>query len=236
MSHRTFKTYKWVERTLAVFGCLTIQRSPLEWVAHHRAHHAFSDQQRDPHNSQRGFWWSHILWVIKRDERLEEYDALSPFARDVARDPFMKKLFNKWVHTALQVLLGLIFVAIGGWSMVAWAVFLRLVAGYHITFFVNSVCHKFGYKTYETNDHSLNCWWVALLTFGEGWHNNHHHFPHSAKAGIRWWEIDMTMWVIRLMEFLGLAWDVKDSLVPHLHHPAAAANTNKVGELWTTPS
>lgn len=210
MSHRTFKTYKWVERSLAVLGCLTIQRSPLEWVAHHRVHHAFSDQERDPHNSRRGFWWSHILWVVKRDERLDEYAALKPFARDVASDWFMNLLFSKWMHVALQVTVGLIFVAIGGWGMVVWAIFVRLVVGYHVTFFVNSVCHKFGYKTYETGDNSLNCWWAALLTFGEGWHNNHHKFQTIARAGHKWWEVDVTMWMIRLMEKLGLAWDIKD--------------------------
>lgn len=211
MAHRSFKTYKWLERSLAVIGCLTIQRSPLEWVAHHRVHHAFSDQKQDPHNSRRGFWWSHILWVVKRDERLDEYETLQPFARDIARDPFMKKLFHKWVHVGLQVILGMMFVGIGGWSMVVWAVFLRLVVGYHITFFVNSVCHKFGYRSYDTNDNSRNCWWVALLTFGEGWHNNHHQQPQRATTGVRWWEVDMTMGIIRTLEFFGLAWDIKES-------------------------
>jgi fatty-acid desaturase len=210
MSHRSFKTYKWVERLLAVFGSLTIQRSPLEWVAHHRIHHAFSDMERDPHNSRRGFWWSHILWVIKRDERLDEFDVLKPYARDMASDWFMNLLFSKWVHTLMQIALGMVFLMIGGWGMVSWAIFVRLVVGYHCTFFVNSVCHKFGYKTYETGDNSLNCWWAALLTFGEGWHNNHHKYQNIARAGHQWWEIDVTMMIIRSMEFVGLAWDVKD--------------------------
>ncbi len=179
LSHRTFKTYKWVERTLAFFACLTIQRSPLEWVSHHREHHAFSDQARDPHNSRRGFWWSHILWIVKRDERLDDYAALKPFARDIASYWFMNLLFSKWTHLVMQVALGLVLLAIGGWGMVSWGVFVRLVCGYHFTFFINSVCHKFGYRTYETSDDSRNCWWAALVTFGEGWHNNHHKYQHG---------------------------------------------------------
>ena len=210
MSHRSFKTYKWVERTLAFIGALTIQRSPLEWVAHHRIHHAFSDTEKDPHNSRRGFWWSHILWVVKRDERLDEYTALKPYARDIANDWFMNLLFSKWVHTGLQIALGFVLLELGGWGMVFWGIFLRLVVGYHLTFFINSVSHVFGYKTYETGDESRNCWWAALLTFGEGWHNNHHKFQTIARAGHQWWEVDVTMGVIRVMEFFGLAWDIKD--------------------------
>jgi fatty-acid desaturase len=228
MSHRSFKTHKWVERTLATFGVLTVQRSPLEWVAHHRVHHAFSDQEQDPHNSRRGFWWSHILWILKSDERLDEYNALKPYARDIANDWYMNLLFSKWSHTGLQVAMGMILLAIGGWGMVFWGIFLRLVLGYHFTFFINSVSHKFGYRTYETGDDSRNCWWAAIVTFGEGWHNNHHKFQSIARAGHQWWEVDVTMMVIRLMEFTGLAWDVKDK--PD-HELIEAANTYKASKV-----
>jgi stearoyl-CoA desaturase (delta-9 desaturase) len=228
LSHRSFKAPKWVERTLAFIGTLTLQRSPLEWVAHHRIHHAHSDSDKDPHNSILGFWHSHILWIVKNDAERDDMKHLSKFARDISSDPFMRFLESKWVHTFCQVAFGLILLAIGGWDWVIWGIFVRLVFGYHATFFVNSVCHAFGYRTYATPESSKNCWWAALLTFGEGWHNNHHAFQHLARAGHRWWEVDMTYGVIRVMQLLGLAWDVKDI-------PSTERKTARISSMTPAP-
>jgi stearoyl-CoA desaturase (delta-9 desaturase) len=129
------------------------------------------------------------------------------FTKDIAGDPVYQFLQNYFVP--LQVVLGLLLYAIGGWSFVVWGIFLRLVVVFHCTWFVNSATHKFGYRTYESNDCSKNCWWVALLTYGEGWHNNHHAYQYSARHGMAWWEIDLTWMTIQFLQMLGLAQKVK---------------------------
>ena len=209
LTHRTFKTSKWMERVLATCGLLALQRSPLEWVGHHRMHHAFGDTDRDPHNARRGFWWSHIGWMCRVNPETSDLKQMRKFARDIAADPYMNALTNPWAQVGLQVAVGLALLIFGGVDYVIWGIFVRLVVVYHATWFVNSATHKWGYKNYESDDLASNCWWVGILAFGEGWHNNHHSHPDVAPAGHKPWEFDLTWCVIRVMRVFGLAWDIK---------------------------
>jgi stearoyl-CoA desaturase (delta-9 desaturase) len=174
------------------------------WVGLHRHHHAYSDQGNDHHDSNKGFWWSHMGWMLREVPAKQE---TARFTRDIADDPVY--LFFEKYFLLMQILLGVILYALGGWSFVLWGIFVRMVAVYHCTWLVNSATHKFGYRTYQTTDKSTNCWWVAVLTYGEGWHNNHHAFQYSARHGLRWWELDLTWATIRLLQMLGLAKKVK---------------------------
>ncbi len=209
LTHRTFKAPRWVERFLATCGLLALQRSPLEWVGHHRMHHAGVDTVKDPHNARAGFWWSHIGWMCVRQEQFADRAKLRRFARDIAADPYMNFMTAGWVQIALQVAVGIALLVFGGMDYMIWGIFVRLMVVYHTTWFVNSATHKWGYRNYETGDLSTNCWWVGLLAFGEGWHNNHHAHQDVAPAGHRWWEFDQTWQVIKLMRLVGLATDVK---------------------------
>jgi stearoyl-CoA desaturase (delta-9 desaturase) len=167
-------------------------------------HHKFSDTQEDPHDSNKGFWWSHIGGMMVDNPAKQE---IPRFTKDISDDPFYQ--FCDKYFIPIQVVLGLGLFALGGWSFVIWGVFVRLVLVFHFTWFVNSATHKFGYQSHESKDHSRNCWWVALLTFGEGWHNNHHAYQYSARHGLQWWEVDLTWMTIRLLNILGLASDIK---------------------------
>ncbi len=207
LTHRSFKTPKWVEYLLTWVGSLSLQGGPIKWVAVHRLHHQHSDGEGDPHTPLDGFVWSHALWLFRFDPNFDPYEKYSQYALDLARDR---------VHVAIQkyVLLSQLVVAValyfwGGWPCVVWGVFVRLVYVYHVTWLVNSASHVWGYRSHETTDRSRNLWWVALLTWGEGWHNNHHAYPRSARHGMRPWEIDFTWWHIRLMAFFGLASDIR---------------------------
>jgi len=204
LTHRSFETPKWVEYFFVLCGTLACQGGPIEWVGLHRIHHKFSDTPEDPHDSNKGFLWSHLNWMLCKNPASNYVDR---YTKDIASDPvyqFMQKYF-----IPIQVVLGLILFAIGGWSWVIWGIFVRLVLVFHVTWFVNSATHKFGYKSHESNDNSTNCWWVALLTFGEGWHNNHHAYQYSARHGLAWWEIDLTWMTIVFLRTLGLAKDIK---------------------------
>jgi sn-1 stearoyl-lipid 9-desaturase len=207
LTHRGFKTHAWFGRFLAVCGTLAVQGGPLSWVGGHRLHHANSDRELDPHNSRRGFWWSHIGWIFYRDRETSLLESYKKYAQDLAADPVIAFL-HRWA-LGLQVALGLLLFAWGGWSFVVWGIFVRLVFGWHCTWLVNSAAHMFGYQTFKSQDESRNCWWVALLSFGEGWHNNHHMFPRSARHGLRWWELDQNYLLIRVLQILGLVWDVR---------------------------
>jgi stearoyl-CoA desaturase (delta-9 desaturase) len=152
-----------------------------------------------------------------------EFSNYSKYAKDLVAEPFMMFL-DRW-YVVLQFALGFALMAWGGWGFAVWGVFVRLVVGWHCTWFVNSAAHMFGYQTYESRDESRNCWWVALLSFGEGWHNNHHAFPRSARHGLKWWELDMNYIALRVMEFLGIVWNVRaeDHLRPARGNRAALA-------------
>ncbi len=204
VTHRSFQTPKWLEYFLVFCGTLSCQGGPIEWIGLHRIHHQYSDHTNDPHDSNEGFWWSHMGWMLHTIPANQEVPR---YTKDINEDPFYQ-FCNKY-FIPIQVVLGLLLYALGGWSFVVWGIFVRLVAVFHCTWFVNSATHKFGYQTYESNDESRNCWWVALLTYGEGWHNNHHAFQYSARHGLKWWEIDMTWMTIWLLQSLGLATKVK---------------------------
>ncbi len=204
VAHRSFKVPKWLEYFFVLCGSLACQHGPIEWIGLHRHHHAHSDQPIDHHSSTKGFWWSHMGWIFYEVPADGEVPRLT---KDISSDPFY--LFCEKYFLPMQIVLGLLLYAIGGWSFVLWGVFVRLVAVYHCTWFVNSATHKFGYRTYKSGDYSTNCWWVALVTYGEGWHNNHHAFQFSARHGLKWWEIDVTWLTIQLLSKLGLATKVK---------------------------
>ena len=209
LSHRSFKTPRWVERVLATIGSLALQRGPVDWIAHHRMHHAFTDRPGDPHNARLGFWWSHLGWMCRIHPELRDVARARRFARDITADPYMVWLNHDWVHMGLQVALGVLLLVFGGIDYVIWGIFVRTAVVYHATWFVNSATHKYGYQTYDNGDLSRNCWWVGILAFGEGWHNNHHAFPDVAPAGHRKREVDLTWYVIKGMRALGLARDIK---------------------------
>ena len=204
VAHRSFKTPKWLEYFFVFCGSLACQHGPIEWIGLHRHHHAHSDQPVDHHSSTKGFWWSHMGWIFHEVPADGDVPRLT---KDIANDPFY--LFCENYFLLMQIILGVVLYLIGGWPFVLWGVFVRLVAVYHCTWFVNSATHKFGYQTYDAGDYSTNCWWVALVTYGEGWHNNHHAFQFSARHGLKWWEFDMTWLTINLLSKLGLATKVK---------------------------
>lgn len=205
VSHRSFKAPKWLEYFFVFCGTLSCQGGVIDWVGIHRIHHQHSDNGiLDPHDSKRGFWWSHLGWVLYQTPANA---LISRVTKDIADDPVYQFLQNYFL--LFQVVLGALLWLAGGWSFVLWGIFVRLVVVYHCTWFVNSATHKFGYRTYETTDSSTNCWWVALVTYGEGWHNNHHAFQYSARHGLKWWEIDLTWRTIQLLQALGLATKVK---------------------------
>ncbi len=204
VSHRSFQTPKWLEYFLVFCGALACQGGVIHWVGLHRQHHAFSDQEGDPHDSNLGFWWSHIGWMFYE---VPGKASISRYVKDIADDRFYLICQNYFV--LFQVVLGFIFYALGGWSFVVWGIFVRLVLVFHCTWFVNSATHRFGYRSHESNDRSKNCWWVALVTYGEGWHNNHHAYQYSARHGLQWWEIDFTWMTIQFLQLIGLARKVK---------------------------
>jgi len=204
LSHRSFRVPRWLEYAIAIIGALALQGGPIFWVAGHRLHHAHTeDIEKDPYSAKRGFWWSHMLWIFYPRPEFFDYEQYQKAAPDLARQGFYRWLNRNFLY--LQIPLGLLLYAIGGWSFVIYGVFVRAVLLWHSTWFINSVTHLWGYRTFEINDNSRNLWWAAILTYGEGWHNNHHSYPNVAKAGWRWWEIDMTWWVISFLKTVGLA-------------------------------
>ncbi|MEC8553495.1 MAG: fatty acid desaturase [Planctomycetota bacterium] len=216
LTHSSFKTQSWTKRMIATVGCLAGEGPPCLWVANHRLHHARSDQEGDPHSPHEGSFWSHALWLAFKVGGKDGVEYLKKWAPDLYRDKFIRNLDYGFVPVNLA-LSGILF-GIGYWlggmtlalSWLVWGVGVRMVAVLHSTWLVNSASHMWGYRNYETKDDSRNNWWVALMTYGEGWHNNHHAHPTMAKHGHKWWEIDVTFMTIRIMEKLGLAWDVID--------------------------
>lgn len=204
VSHRSLEVPKFLEYFLIFCGTLSCEGGPIDWIGLHRIHHKFSDRGIDPHNALRGIWWSHIGWMLYDIPANKE---IGRYTQDIQNDKFYRFCQNFMIP--IQVVLGLLLFWWGGWSCVIWGVFFRLVVVFHCTWLVNSATHKSGYKSFESGDTSLNCWWVALLTYGEGWHNNHHAFQYSARHGLKWWEVDITWMIIRTLKFLGLAKNVK---------------------------
>ncbi|MCT0204196.1 fatty acid desaturase [Synechococcus sp. CS-602] len=210
LSHRSFRVPHWLERFFATCGALSCQHGPIDWSGLHRHHHKFSDTDVDHHNSHRGFWWSHMGWMF---QTIPATAAVPRLTGDLQRDPYYRWLNNYFL--LLQIPLGLLLFWIGtvsgagGWALVLWGIPLRLVIVYHFTWLVNSATHRWGQARYPSGDQSRNNPWVAALTFGEGWHNNHHAFPHSARHGFGPAQIDLTWQHIRLLRALGLATHVR---------------------------
>lgn len=209
LTHRSMRLPRGLEYVVTTIGTLAMQNGPITWVATHRAHHAYSDTDRDPHNSGRGFLWSHVEWMYRRNPARLSRAEERHFAPDLFADPYYRFL-DATAPLWQFALAGVLFVC-GGWSWVVWGIFVRLVLTYHSTWLVNSAAHLSGYRTFRSfgKDHATNNWFVALLSWGEGWHNNHHAFPFSARHGMRWFEVDVTWWTIRALELLGVAEDVK---------------------------
>lgn len=218
LAHRSFKLKKPAEWVVMFIGAISGEGSPLKWAATHRLHHQRSDQEGDPHSPLEGTFWSHILWLFNKHTPEENAALLERYAPELKERPVMQ-FFERCYGRVLTVtglsLLGAGYL-VGGWfgavSMLLWGMCVRMTFAYHSTWFVNSATHLWGYRNYETRDQSRNLWWVALLAYGEGWHNNHHAHPSVAPAGHRWWEIDTTWWIIKALRFVGLAYDVRDRI------------------------
>jgi stearoyl-CoA desaturase (delta-9 desaturase) len=215
LTHRGYKTHKWVEYFLTLCGTLALEGGPIFWVATHRIHHQYSDKEGDPHSPREGTYWAHMGWIFTGKAMHHDTAVLRRYVPDLSKDPFHVAL-TKW-HWVPQVAVGLAFLAFGGWTYVMWAVFFRTVIGLHATWAVNSATHLWGSRRFKTRDDSTNNFLIALFTFGEGWHNNHHAHPVSARHGLAWYEIDINWIGIRVLQMLGLAWDVKVAKLEHVH-------------------
>ncbi len=204
LTHRSLDLPKWLGYFFVLLGSLALENGPIKWVGQHRMHHANSDTDQEPHSARKGFWWAHMGWMLHKHPVFDNPFRIKSYTKDLQDDAFYAFLEKHFI--SVQVAFGLILFAIGGIPWVIWGIFLRVVLVYHQTWLVNSAAHTFGYKNLKLeNDLSTNCWWVGLLAFGEGWHNNHHAFPKSARHGLRPWEVDMTWWTISGLKTLGLA-------------------------------
>jgi len=207
LTHRGYKTPKWVEYLLTVCGALAMEGGHILWVVTHRIHHAHTDLPGDPHTPRDGGWWAHIGWMLRGPAQNYDPAVIERYAPDLVKDRFHVWL-NKYYWLPL-VFLAVALLGLGGWSYLMWGIFFRVTFNLHATWLVNSATHMWGNRRFATRDDSRNNWWVALLTFGEGWHNNHHAHPTSARHGLAWYEIDLNWWGIRAMQFLRMAKGVK---------------------------
>ena len=211
LTHRGYLVPKWLEYVMTVCATLALEGGPMFWVSTHRVHHQLSDQEGDPHTPREGGWWAHTGWLLFGQELHSQTEVLSRYAPDLSRDRF-----HVWIskyHWLPISITGVLLFA-GGWywggwvsavGMVLWGGLLRVTLGLHATWLVNSATHLWGGRRFETRDDSRNSWWVALLTGGEGWHNNHHAHPVSARHGLTWYEVDPNFWGIWMLKKLGLA-------------------------------
>jgi fatty-acid desaturase len=207
LTHRGYKTPVWLEYFLTLCGTLALEGGPIAWVATHRIHHQNTDKEGDPHSPQEGGLWAHIGWIITGKAMHRNTAELLPYVPDLR-----KHKFHLWISRYHWVPITVLAIIIGftcGWACMMWAIFLRAVVGLHSTWFVNSATHMWGSRRFLTGDSSTNSFWVAILTFGEGWHNNHHAAPQAARHGLAWYEIDVNWYGIWALRMLGLVWDVK---------------------------
>jgi fatty-acid desaturase len=209
LTHRGYKTPKWLEYVMTVCATLALEGGPIFWVATHRIHHQNSDKEGDPHSPNDGGLWAHMGWIMTGKAMHNKLDTLLPYVPDLRKDKFHVWI-SEWHWVPLTVL-GFVLLAVGGWQYVMWGIFLRTVVGLHCTWLVNSATHMFGTQRFMTTDTSRNSFWVAMLTFGEGWHNNHHAAPLSARHGLAWYEFDTNWYGICALRALGLAWDVSEA-------------------------
>jgi stearoyl-CoA desaturase (delta-9 desaturase) len=221
LTHGSFGTYRPIRWLFALLGSLSGEGSAITWVSTHRKHHAHSDKDGDPHSPRDGGLWAHFLWLMPNHGAKYHADMASRYAPDLTKDPVMRFLHSTflvwhWVFGLALYFIGWYFWDhYTAWSFIFWGVFLRMVYVLHVTWFVNSATHIWGYRNYETTDDSTNLWWVGLLAFGEGWHNNHHAYQRMARHGHRWWEVDITYWGICALEKIGLAWNVVRKVPSH---------------------
>jgi len=206
MTHRGFKTSRFMERLLATFGTLAVQSGPIAWVTTHRIHHAFTETDRDPHSPRNGTYWAHIGWIFRGTAQDQPESVIQRYSPDLIKDGYLRFIDKYYWLTSVVVGAGLFL--IGGWQMVLWGIFLRTVVGWHFTWLVNSATHLWGYRRFDTRDDSRNNALVAAVTFGEGWHNYHHAIPRSARHGLTAAEFDVNWVQIKAMEKLGLVNDV----------------------------
>jgi stearoyl-CoA desaturase (delta-9 desaturase) len=216
-SHRSFKTSRLGQFIFGVLGASAVQRGPIWWAAHHRHHHAHSDQPGDIHSpSQKGFWRSHMGWFLSR----KGFTPDLKYVRDLLQ--FRELRWLDRFDIAIPALLGLGMFLLGmlldrtapelgtsGWQMLIWGFFISTVLCYHGTYTINSLSHVFGGQRYRTGDTSRNNWLLALITLGEGWHNNHHFYPNAARQGFYWWEIDISYYILKALSWMGIIWDLK---------------------------
>jgi stearoyl-CoA desaturase (delta-9 desaturase) len=203
-SHRTFKTSRAGQFLFALIGCAATQKGPLWWAGHHRSHHQDADQHADLHSPiQKGFWWAHVGWVLSN--RYDETDFKN--IPDYARYPELRWLNEHFL--VAPVLLAAGCLAFHGLRGLVWGYFISTTVLWHTTFLINSACHLLGRQRYATKDTSKNSFLLALLTLGEGWHNNHHYYPSSVNQGFYWWEIDVTYYGLRVLSWFGLVWDLR---------------------------
>jgi stearoyl-CoA desaturase (delta-9 desaturase) len=202
-THRSYKVPLWLEYFFALCGSLTLEGGPIFWVATHRLHHQFSDLPGDPHSPNDGAFWSHVGWILFGETNHNNTKLMSKYAPDLARHPFYVWLND--YHWIPGTVLGLALLAIGGLPLMLWGICLRVVVGLHATWLVNSATHMWGGRRFTTRDGSRNNWWVALISFGEGWHNNHHAHPTSARHGLAWYEFDPSWLLVKALRFFGLA-------------------------------
>jgi len=222
-SHKAFKTSRACQFLFALLGATATQRGAIWWAAHHRQHHLYSDQDKDIHSPRHGFWWSHMGWFLC----LKNFTTRERYVRDLIKFPELRWLDR--FDILIPILYGISMWGFGFWlsisypelhtsggQMIVWGYFISTIALIHCTLCVNSLAHVMGSKLYITNDDSRNNGLVAFLTLGEGWHNNHHHYPVSARQGFFWWEIDVSYYLLTLMAYLGLVWDLQPIPVERL--------------------
>jgi stearoyl-CoA desaturase (delta-9 desaturase) len=207
LTHRGYKTPKWVEYFLTVCATLALEGGPIFWVATHRIHHKYSDQEGDPHSPIDGTWWAHMGWILMGKSMHHDTTTLARYVPDLAKDQV-----HVWLtkyHYIPMTVLGVVLLAIGGLPFLLWGIFLRTVVGLHATWAVNSVTHMWGSRRFSTRDLSTNNFLVAILTFGEGWHNNHHAHPVSARHGLAWYEFDISWITLKMLAAVGVVRDLK---------------------------
>jgi stearoyl-CoA desaturase (delta-9 desaturase) len=203
-AHKTYRTSRWFQFVLAWIGCSAVQKGPLWWASHHRHHHQHSDQQEDVHSPKRlGFWWSHVGWILCDKYKDTNFNGI----KDFAKYPELRWLNRFHVVPGMVLAAGCFLWA--GWQGLVWGFFISTVLLYHSTFVINSLCHMFGKRRYETADTSRNSLLLALLTMGEGWHNNHHYYSTSVNQGFFWWEFDLSYCILRLLSLFHVVWDLK---------------------------
>ncbi len=207
LTHRGYKTPKWLEYVLTVCGTLALEGGPIFWVATHRVHHQNTDKEGDPHSPQDGGFWAHMGWIMTGQSKHNNVSELLPYVPDLRKDKFHLWI-TKW-HWLPITILGVVLLFTAGLPYVMWGIFFRTVIGLHSTWLVNSATHMWGSQRFLTGDTSKNSFWVAILTFGEGWHNNHHAHPQSARHGLAWYEVDLNWYAISVLRVLGLVWDIK---------------------------